>query len=347
MKRIYVNGKYLLSKVTGVQRVAIELVHALSRELAGRQDVSMEVLEPPRWLAGSRHSAVLALLWEQFVLPWRSREGLLLSLCNTGPVIAGNQVLVMHDAAVFDMPENYHPRYVAAHKLMMYLHRVFRKRLFTVSQFSRHRLAYWLGIPPAEIGILGLGAEHVCSGDRDPGIVARLGLRAGGYVLAVGSRQPGKNFKLLIDLARNVDLGIPIVVVGKANPTVFKTGKCLSENKLLDAGYITDPELIALFSSARCYVQPSLYEGFGLPVLEAMALGVPVLSSNAGSLPEIGGDAVRYFDPHSVDSLADALHTFLADAEAPRTMGALGRKRARAFSWPDSASRFLQELSVR
>lgn len=341
--KIYLNGKFSLVKMTGVQRVAVEIIEAIKVESEKTQDFSIEVLYPPSFIAHSRFRAAWSLLWEQLILPWRCRNGLLLSLCNTGPVFLRQQVLVLHDAAVFDMPGNYSWKYVLVQKLMMRLHALFKKTIYTVSSFSRQRLSSALGIPANEIGTLLLGCEHVHNARADFSILEKLKLRSGEYMLAVGSLQPGKNFDLLVKLAER-QVSFPIVVVGGVDPSVFGGIDNQRKSALRYAGYVSDEELEALFSSARCYIQPSFYEGFGLPVLEAMARGIPVLCSNAASLPEVGGDAVLYFSPDNVDELDKLVSTVVDDVEAMAHLSEAGKLRAQGFSWTRSAEIFIDQI---
>jgi glycosyltransferase involved in cell wall biosynthesis len=341
--KIYVNGKFHLVRMTGVQRVAVEIVSALEKIAAQNTEVKIEPVYPPAWIAKSHYRAMLALLWEQLILPWRCRDGLLLSLCNTGPIILKRQVLVLHDAAVFDMPGNYSWKYVLVQKLMMRLHALFKKTIYTVSSFSQQRLSSALGIPANEIGTLLLGCEHVHNARADFSILEKLKLRSGEYMLAVGSLQPGKNFDLLVKLAER-QVFFPIVVVGGVDPSVFGGMDKKGQNALRYAGYVSDEELEALFTCARCYIQPSFYEGFGLPVLEAMARGIPVLCSNAASLPEVGGDAVLYFSPDNVDELDNLVSTVVDDAEAMKHLSELGKVRAQQFSWARSAETFIDQI---
>lgn len=344
--KIYINGKYLIARMTGVQRVALEIVRAMEEQIrAGALDVQLTVLTPPRWIARSRLRPLFALLWEQFVLPFLAHDGLLLSLCNTGPVLKQQHAIVLHDTAVFDMPENYGTRYVRIQRMLMRLHARRALRILTVSQFSRSRLAFHLGLAESSITLLGVGVEHVMRISAHKEVLTRLGLVECGYLLAVGSRQPGKNFPALLEAARIAKLKLPIVIVGGADKHVFGYGELLQSGHLIDAGYVGDDELVALLSHARCYLQPSLYEGFGLPVIEAMALGVPVLCSRAASLPEVCGDAADFFDPRNTTDMANTLSAFLADPSRYAELRNAGLARVKRHSWHKAAKQLLADLS--
>ena len=344
--KIYVNGKYAIARLTGVQRVGIEIVRALKEHIAAnRLDVELVVLTPPAWFGRSRLRPLLALLWEQVVLPLASLGGLLVSLGNTGPVLKRRHAIVLHDAAVFDVPENYSRRYVRVQRVLLRLHAKRARRIFTVSEFSRGRLAHWLGLREQDIELLDLGVDHIQKSDADVTVLPRLGVDDRGYLLAVGSRQPGKNFPALLAAAQIADLGMPIVLVGGVDVTVFGRGALLEDRRLIDAGYVSDGELVALLGHACGYLQPSRYEGFGLPVIEAMALSVPVLCSRAASLPEVCGDAAVFFDPHEPADIASVMSAFLADEDLQVTLRRRGAERVAGLTWRRAAARLLQNLT--
>lgn len=309
-----------------------------------RPNVEVEVVSPPKWFAKTGLRPVLALLWEQIVLPFRTRGGILLSLCNTGPVMKRRQVIVFHDAAVFDMPQNYNKSYVRLHKKMMTMHARRAARVLTTSRFSMQRLTMWLGLRESAIGFVGMGVEHILTAEADDTILNRLGVNKRQYIVAIGSRQPGKNFGALLEAAAIAKLSTPVVVVGGKDVHVFGMGPIDRSEYLVEAGYVTDGELVALLQNASCYVQPSLYEGFGLPVIEAMALGVPVLCARAGSLPEICGSAAILFDPRDPVDIAKAITDFLADEHLYQSMSQAGTEHARSHVWRSSAAHLLDTV---
>jgi glycosyltransferase involved in cell wall biosynthesis len=138
------------------------------------------------------------------------------------------------------------------------------------------------------------------------------------------------------------DLGVKIVLAGGSNSRVFG-GKPLDHENLVLAGYVTDGELRALYERAECFLYPSFYEGFGLPPLEAMHCGCPVVVSRRASLPEVCGPAARYCDPDDSHDIANQVRTVLSSADLRRELVEAGRERAAGFSWADAASR-LEEI---
>jgi glycosyltransferase involved in cell wall biosynthesis len=162
------------------------------------------------------------------------------------------------------------------------------------------------------------------------------------YVLAAGTLEPRKNLGRLIEaweqLPRPLHESHELVLVG---PTGWEAERIVSrarDRAVRTIGYVSDADLAALYAGCELFVYPSLYEGFGLPVLEAMAAGAPVITSNVSSLPEVAGDAGFLVDPHSVTAIRDALGQLLADAPHRQALRGAGRARAAQFSWERTAS---------
>ncbi len=173
-----------------------------------------------------------------------------------------------------------------------------------------------------------------------------------GFVLAVGTLEPRKNLPRLVEayasLPRQLQQEHPLVVVGAKG---WRTGATLAAlrslgDRCLMLGHVSDLELAELYRRCAVFCYPSLGEGFGLPVLEAMAAGAAVLTSNVTSLPEVGGPAVEYVDPRSVQSIARGLTGLLHSPDRRAELGALARTRAEEFSWSETAARVLKLLEA-
>ena len=348
---IYINGKFAAQRTTGVQRAARRLVLALDERLAGDEGHWLLLLPADATAPALRHIDVrkggwagLPLhLWEQLVLPVAARDGMLVNLAGAAPWLARRQLALLHDAAVFDSPQAYTTVFGWWYRTL-FRHLAQRGHgLLTASAFSQGRLAPRLGVPASRIGLLAGGSDHLDGVTADAGVLAQLGLEGKRYLLAVGSANPNKNLSALVQafgrLPAQADLRL--VIVGAGSPGVFAGAAILDAPGVVRAGAVDDAELKALYQRAAALVFPSLYEGFGLPPLEAMACGCPVAASRAASIPEVCGDAALYFDPGSVDDIAGALRRLLADAPLRDALRRAGTVRAAAYRW-DTAAGTLQ-----
>lgn len=348
-----INGRFGTQRLSGVQRVAMGLLQALDRSdaLPGR----WQLLSPPgvRWPALRQVEPVArgSLLgrghgWEQSVVAAAAARGArVLNIAGSGPWFGGPQVSWLHDAAVFDHPEAYRPAFVHWYRAL------FRRRarrgdlLITPSAFSRDRLAWHLGVPPARLRVLPNGADHLDAVVADAGLLSRLGLRPGGYWLSVASRNPNKNLPRLLRAHARSGGRLPLVLVGAADPRVFAGAEALrARADLRPLPSTGDGELKALLQGARALLMPSLVEGFGLPALEAMRQGCAVMAAQAGALHEVCGDAALYVDPLSEDSLADGLDRLAREEPLVARLREAGPRHAAAFTWARTADALLSLL---
>jgi glycosyltransferase involved in cell wall biosynthesis len=183
--------------------------------------------------------------------------------------------------------------------------------VITVSQFSKDELIRALGIAEDHISYTWLSAEHILRVNGDDSILDRNHLEPGKYVLAVGSQNPNKNLARLARAFDHLaDLNVPLAIAGGSNSTVFGKTEGTSQ-AVRTLGFVTDAELRSLYEHAACFVFPSLYEGFGIPPLEALTLGTPVVVSRAASLPEVFGRAATYCDPYSPQDIAEQVRQVL------------------------------------
>jgi glycosyltransferase involved in cell wall biosynthesis len=271
--------------------------------------------------------------WEQLEFPMYARGRLLLNLCNTAPLV-GQTVVTIHDASVFAVPEAYSLGFRAWYRTVLPI--IGRRALWVVtdSRFSRGELSRRAGIPLEKMHVLPLGGEHILEAPSDPAILARIPVEPGRYILAVGSRSPHKNFGAVTGaVSRLGSEGLPLVVAGGINPRVFAGSRAKIEGAFHAAGYVTDGELRALYENATCFVYPSLYEGFGLPPLEAMVCGCPAVVAHAASLPEVCADAVLYCDPHDPEDIARKIRRLIEDPALGDELRRRGIERAGGFTW--------------
>jgi glycosyltransferase involved in cell wall biosynthesis len=354
---IFINGRFLAQPVTGVQRYAREVVKALDALLvegvvdAGSTEVTLlaprdGVDVPPLERIRFRRAGRLAgHAWEQFELPRLSRGGALLNLCNTAPLARRKQVVTLHDAAVYRVPAAYTLAFRTWYRVLWAGLARTAPAILTVSYFSRRELADCLGIDRSRIGVVEEAGDHVLAVAPDPGVLDRHGLRARPFVLAVSTANPTKNFGAVVRaIERLGDTDFDFVVAGGVDPRVFAQAAAPLPAAVKRVGYVSDGELRALYEHAACFVHPSRYEGFGLPPLEAMRCGCPVIAAEAASIPEVCGDAALYFDPASPAELADKLAALMANPAERDALAARGRARAARFSWRRAAAANWEEL---
>jgi glycosyltransferase involved in cell wall biosynthesis len=361
--RLALNGRFLSQRVTGVQRHARELVRAidgrLERDSDARSGLQVTLLAPPdatydldlRRIAVRPVGRLQGQSWEQLDLPRYSRGQLLLSMGNTGPALVRRQLLTIHDASFFAVPEAYSPAFRRYYRLLVpYLARRVA-RVLTVSRFSADELKRWTGISETHIRIIPGGHEHILATAADPTILERHGLSDRRFVLAVGSLSRHKNLEAVIGAMQLLGPhGWTCAFAGPVNPRIFGALPPGTGTGVKQLGYVTDAELRALYQGAACLVYPSRYEGFGLPPLEAMACGCPVIVSRSASLPEVCGEAALYVDADDHQQLATAIRRVMCEENLALQLRRLGHERATQWTWDRSADLVLsaaREVLVR
>lgn len=341
-KLVY-NGRFTSQKTTGVQRVARELVAALG-QLPQGSHVTLAVppqtgLDPVDGVETVKLGFGKGVFWEQLVLPLFAGRSRIVNLSNSGSIFRANQIIYMHDAAVFDTPSHFSWKFRTWYHVMFWILARTSSCVLTNSKFSRDRLAHHVGVPAERIGVVPLAADHLDHITPDTSVLDELKLTKNRYVLAVSSMNPTKNFKRLVEaFMRLNDPSIDLVIVGMKNATIFGKAQDLSSApNIKQAGYVSDERLRALYQHAACFLYPSIYEGFGIPPLEAMRNGCPTLVGRAAALPETCGDASVYCDPYSVDDIAGKLRELLDSPTLSEELRRRGLAHAERFRWTESA----------
>ncbi len=358
MLRVFINGKFFDQPTTGAQRFAAEIVRALDTFLISSQKPTSYdfILLVPTGVKGNiphlNHIRVLELagfrshLWEQVTLPLFVKNSFLINLSGSAPLLKRNQLFTIFDGAIFDFPRAYSRSFLTWYRLLFRIQARFALGLVTLSDFSRDRLCMHLGVQMNRLGIIPCGVDHIDHVISDESILEKYGLKKSMYLLAVGSANPSKNFVALIAAFSKLksDGAIRLVVVGGGNSAVFAEQVVSDDLRIVRTGRIDDAQLKALYTNARAFVFPSLYEGFGIPPLEAMACGCPVIASNAASIPGVCGDAVGYFDPASISSIRIAVEKVIGDGHWRSKLQVAGKDKAKEYTWAAAAEQLLLHL---
>ena len=340
-RTIYLNGRFKSHRVTGLQRYA--------QEVSARLASQLEVCQPAVRLRGWRGH-----LWEQTVLPLQSRSGLLWSPCASGPLLASNHVVTLHDIFPLESPQWYSQAFVDWYRVMLSSLAKRSRHIIAVSHYTKSRLRNFFDIPEEKITVVyhGVDGAFACV-TQNQVLAARAALQlpSPNYFLFVGSLEPRKNLSRLLAAWSGIVNELPsdlwLIVAGAADLTVHQgSGLAHLPERVHMAGYVPDLHLHGLYAGSSALLYPSLAEGFGFPPLEAMAAGVPVLTSNVTALPEICGAAAIYVDPRDVHSIAKSLLTLARDPSLRTRLADLGRTRAREFTWERTTENTLRVLKT-
>jgi glycosyltransferase involved in cell wall biosynthesis len=309
-------------EIGGVERLAREMAMLLPALNPDRY----RVLKPRPALA---HRAGHA--WEQAALPVLARDAqVIYSPANLAPLASRKNVVVIHDVAALRHPEWYRPAYVAYQRAL--LPRIARRALLviTVSEFSKAELTDVLGLDPASIVVVPNGVDGRFKPSADQRAVRAAHRLERPYVLVVGTRIARKNVAALASAARRLDkAGVELIHAGSGRHYM----RAEAGGALRELGYVAEEQLPGLYAGALALAMPSLYEGFGLPCLEAMACGTPVVAADRAALPETTGGAAVLVDPDDTTAFTDALERLVADSAYRHDLAMRSVERAHPFTW--------------
>ncbi|CAM4110596.1 Glycosyltransferase involved in cell wall bisynthesis [Pedobacter westerhofensis] len=342
----------MTQKLTGVQRFAFEMVKGLLDIYKGE----IKILIPPRDIDSSYDVAdwpikvigkLTNTLWEQIDLPLfliKNNKPLLISLVNTAPCFYKRQIVSILDMTTFVNPAWFSFKFAHYYKLVVPLIAKNSLKIITISEHSKSDIIKFINIPSEKVEVLHCAVSDKFINKPNMEIAQKdffnkKGLTVGQYILGVSSLDPRKNFQSLIEAFLTINTRLPLVIVGSK-------GKAFADNNLKSlisdhdnivfTGYVEDSELIQLYQSATCFVYPSLYEGFGMPPLEAMACGCPTIVSNTSSLPEVCGDASLYVNPTDIKGIKETIELAISDDPLRKSLTEKGDRRYKKFSWESS-----------
>jgi glycosyltransferase involved in cell wall biosynthesis len=352
--RIAINGRFLTQRASGVQRFAMEAIKAidvlLDRDYAALKG-RIELIAPRnardfplKNIPLRRAGFFSGYAWEQLEFPMLAAGRLLLNLCMLGPLMTKHQLVVMHDATVRALPENFSPRFRAAYGFL--LPRLCRRAdlTVTVSEFSRREIGKWYGADTTKMPVCHEGGDHITAVTADPLVLERLGLVGRKFFLGVGVDSANKNIATVVAAFHKAKLDDTLLVLtGAKDPKVFGQIDQIQSEGVRMVGFIPDTDLRTLYEHALALVFPSFYEGFGLPPLEAMTCGCPVIISEQPALIEVCGDVALRCDAKDTDCITRHMQALHSDAGLRALLAAAGKERAQRFTWATTARSLLDD----
>lgn len=267
------------------------------------------------------------------------------------PQKKGKKVATVHDLIIFKMP------HLFLSQMRKFYQESMRRTILNAdlicadSRCTKTDIIEIFRVPESKVKVVYGGVDQCFKplGIDKQWLHERLGLK-NPFILFVGVIEPRKNLEVLVEAFENLNragrIDHDLVIVGKKGwlyePIIHKITNSGFRHQIFLLDYVKLPDLVLLYNTAALFVYPSLYEGFGLPVLEAMACGTPVVTSNVSSLPEVAGDSAWYVDPHSVESITQGIETMLNNQRLREELGRKGLERSRLFSWRNTASQILE-----
>lgn len=354
--RLYLNGKFYGGAINGVHRVADRLIRELDHlAMNGGAPANwdMRLLLPARGTWAPSFAAIRPVpqrmghtqFWEQAILPFAARDGALASFANLAPRPHRRKLTMVHDAQFRLSPESYPAKLRLGYRALIPSGARNSRVVLTVSDYARDSLGMFAIADPARVAVIHNGADHIVETPADPAIGVAHGLVRGGYCVVFGSPARYKNLSVVFDAFRRDALdGVRLVLVGPSREALAAAGLD-APRRAVFVGAVGDGALRALYEGALCLLYPSRTEGFGLPPVEAMLCGCPVVAAPAGAIPEICRDAICYA---GMDDPADWARQVLALRDSPGLRAAkveAGLWRAGAFRWRAAGVRLAELLT--
>lgn len=338
--QILVNARSFGRRVTGVERYAREVSSRLGRRV--------------KLVGTSTAQGFRGHWWEQTALPRETRSGAILwSPANSGPLTVSNQVVTIHDLSVIDHPEWFERGFAIWYRFLLPRLAKRARLVITDSYYSKIRIHQAFRISNRKISVAPCGVDRrrfkPQSAPRHDRVRSKYGLPKV-YGLYVGTLEPRKNLRSLMNAWEQVEAEVhplALVIAGTAGRSFRESQNYgLSSKRVRFVGYVAEKDLPALYSGAKMYILPSVYEGFGLTVLEAMACGTPVIASNSTAIPEVVGEAGLLVNPLDEVAIGKAMVAVWREAGLYDDLVQRGLQRAKTFPWDTTAGMVQQAIEL-
>jgi len=338
---IIINARFLTQQITGVQRYAFEICKRLPKEIGGKKVI---FVSPKITVSKSLINDIEILpigkfkgqLWEQIDLPLflkRNNNPLLVNLVGIAPIFYGNKIMTLYDLAFKHHPEWFSYLFQKSYNLLIPYSIKNSKNIITDSFYVKEDIHTSYNINKDDIHVI-----YAAPSDK----FQPRGSKREKKILTVSSIDPRKNLKRIIEAFNLLKGDYELIIVGSKHKTF--SGLNLEENllneRIIFTGYLEDDELIELYNRAEIFIYASLFEGFGIPPLEAQACGCPCIVSNTTSLPEVYTDSVEYCDPYSIESIKEKIDLLINDTSKRNQLKDKGYLNVRKYNWDISAKKF-------
>jgi glycosyltransferase involved in cell wall biosynthesis len=340
---VIVNARFLTQKVTGVQRFAIEISRVL-RKL----DSEILFVTPDNIIDHDLAKELGAIIigknkgsvWEQVDLRYylfKKSNPLLVNFCNTGIVSYRNQIVTIHDMSYKVNPKWFPRKFYLWYNFLIPNIAKWSKKVLTVSNSSKNDIIKYLNINADKVNVI-YNASNLNTNNNFEKVESSK------YLLSVSSLDPRKNLNNLLKAYQHINEKINLIIVGLKKDNFEFDEKLLSGGVIIKS-YVSDNELVALMKNAEAFVYLSLYEGFGLPPLEAMSMGCPVIVSDIPAHREVCGDAALYADPDNITDTANKITYLLGNNKLKKELILAGEENTKRFDWFNSGQLVLANIN--
>jgi glycosyltransferase involved in cell wall biosynthesis len=347
---IVINARFLTQSMTGVQRycfeISIRLKYHYGNQIKFVSPKGIILKEEAEVLGAKIIGNYTSYYWEQIELPVYLRaigSPLLLCMANMAPILYKNKISVIHDIAFMVYPQTFSKSFLYAYKVLIPWVIRTSKLVLTVSEFSKNEILRYYSVDSEKVKVLypGLKKEFRIQEHARECI-------GGNYILAVSSLNYRKNFVRILqafELVSKECKDVKLFIVGDIKGNHFATVDIehyINNPSFCFLGRVSDGELNTYYNNALCFLFPSLYEGFGFPLLEAQACGCPVITSNVASMPEVAGGSALLCNPASVEDIKNKILQMINDVDTRRNYAELGQNNVLRFNYDNTVNNVIE-----